>query len=146
MNSKQRLLVVFAMLSLIILMLGFQNCSSGVGLNGFDSQDSDSIIDPPSVFAAKDSGCTQPYSDFKTSETIYICIQNAGNAPQFCIATAGSGVCNIASGVASAATGWGGMSGNWVKAYTFSAYSYAAYVTHTSDPSSIGQSSFNVTP
>jgi hypothetical protein len=147
MNSKHRFSVIFAMLSLTVLMLGFQNCSSGDGLDSFDSQDSDSIITPPTIFASKTSNCSQPYQNFKSNENIYMCISNAGTAPIYCHASAQSSTCTYQ--IVSAANGWSGMNGNFAKGYPagfFPLDNYKAYVKHTDDPNSIGQADFNVIP
>lgn len=147
MNSKQRFSVIFSMLSLVVLMLGFQNCSSGDGLNNFGSTlDDGGLVIPPSVFASKTVNCSQPYTDFKITENIYICVQNAGIAPIYCHTYAGSSQC--ARETISTVGGWSGMNGNWVKGFSastvFGVGSFTSYGVHTDDPSAIGQANFNV--
>lgn len=152
MNAKHRLTVIFAMLSLTVLMLFFQNCSpTGEGL-GFDSSVTDGFItNPPEVFTSKASDCVTPSYNFKVSEPLYVCIKNAGIAPKFCVAYSGGANCNYNTITTAAA--WSNFSaGSWVKVFssqTYNAFSpgnYTVYVVHTDDPSSFGQSNVTVSP
>jgi hypothetical protein len=152
MDKKQRFSLLFTMMSLVLVMLFFQNCSSGEGLYGGSSLTDGFITDPPVVFASKASTCITPSTLFKVGETVYICIQNAGVAPTYCHTL--SGDTNCTRSVVSSANGWGYLpSGTWVRgvatsigaANTFWAgYTYVAYVIHTDDATSFGQGSFSV--
>jgi hypothetical protein len=148
MESKHRLVVIFAMLSLTLLMLGFQNCSSSEGMNSSGSDDGGFIIDPPIVFASATSACSVRRADFQVADPLYLCVQNAGSAPTICIEKDGSGNCFYTQ-VISSASGWGGIGGNWVKNFTGSfpaGSTYTAYAIHTDDHTSFGQENFTVSP
>lgn len=143
------------MMSLVTVMLFFQNCSSGEGLYGGSSLTDGFITDPPVVFASKTSTCITPSTLFKVGESVYICIQNAGVTPTYCHAVSGDTSCTRTT--VSAANGWGYMpSGSWVRGFSTSAtnvqntfwagYTYVAYAMHTDDPTSFGQASFTVSP
>lgn len=153
MDKKQRFSLLFTMMSLVTVMLLFQNCSSGEGLYGGSSLTDGFITDPPVVFASKASSCITPSTQFKVGESVYICIQNAGVAPTYCHTTSGTANCTYST--VSNANGWSSMpGGTWVRGFGTSAtqvqntfwagYTYAAYVIHTDDSTSFGQTSFTV--
>jgi hypothetical protein len=152
MGSKQRLTLIFTMLTLATLMLFFQNCSSGEGLYSDSSVTDGFITDPPQIFASKTGGCNVPAITFTTSESVFICIKMAGPAPKYCHTYAGDTNCSyytLSSGV-----GWSSMvPGEWVKEFPpyktnptagFGVGSFMTYVVHTDDPTAYGQAGFSV--
>lgn len=152
MNTKHRVSVIFAMLSLTMTMLFFQNCSPSGGLYSSESGEDGFITNPPIVFASKTSSCSAQSSDFKTGDTVYICVQNAGAAPVYCHSVAGYSGCSQYITL-STTTGWSGSNGNWMKAFPVGGangfqvgYSYTIYGMHTDDKSAVGQSTFSIYP
>lgn len=143
MNPRHRLTIIFAMLSLTVLVLFFQNCSpSSGGLFSDGSYGNGVVTDPPYVFASRSAYCNSMATSFLVSEEVYICIQNAGTAPQHCIAKATD--CANYTPV-SIANGWQGSTGVWVKKYLAGEQGvYIIKAVHTNDMSSIGQFSFQV--
>lgn len=133
------------MLSLTVLMLCFQNCTSGEGLG---SSDNESLSVPATIFAAKAQDCSQASTTFKVSETVYICAQNIGLPLKYCHSFDGLNCVSQQSILA--ATGWGLVGGNWVKAFpatsSFGVSSITAYAIEINNPSSFGQTSFTVSP
>ncbi len=130
-------------------MLFFQNCSPGGGLYGDNSNDP-LLIDPPVIFAAKNSACTQISTAFKTNEVIYICIQKAGVAPIYCHEYSTSTTC--VRNTVSTANSWSAMSGgNWVRGFSvatstgFPVGTFTAYVEHTQDSLAVSNTTFTVT-
>lgn len=138
-------------MSLTTTMLFFQNCSPSGGLYDGDSLSDDFIVDPPVIFAAKNSTCTQITTVFAATEPVYICIQKSGNAPTYCHDLSTSPTCSRIT--ISTGNGWASMgSGNWVKGFSaatggaFGAGTFTAYVVHTSDPNVVSNTTFTVNP
>lgn len=151
MGSKQRFTYIFALISLTITMLFFQNCSPGGGLYDGSSVTDDFLVDPPVIFAAKNSTCTQISTTFAAAETVYICIQQAGVAPIYCHDLSISPTCTRIT--ISTANGWtSSSSGNWRRGFSvangngFGAGTFTAYVVHTDDPNSVSNTTFTVNP
>lgn len=148
MGSKQRFTFIFVLLSLTMTMLFFQNCSQGGSLYEGNSITDPFIVDPPIVFASKNSGCTQISTVFLTTEPIYICLQKAGVAPTYCHEFSTATSCNK---VVVTSPGWTSTSmGNWVKVFSaattgaFPVGTYTAYVVHTDDVQAVGTATFTV--
>lgn len=149
MNAKHRMTVIFSMLSLTVLMLFFQNCSpQGSGLFSDGSVTDGFVTSPPIVFTSSTSACSVPTATFTSSQTIYVCVQNAGVAPLYCHSAAGAACTNYVT--LSASQGWNSSTGIWYRAYpggSFGAgFSYTAMAWHTDDHSSSGQYTFTVYP
>ncbi|MES2767711.1 MAG: hypothetical protein V4596_01080 [Bdellovibrionota bacterium] len=149
MDSKKRFTFIFVLISLTMTMLFFQNCSPSGGLYSGDSNDP-LLIDPPVIFAAKNSACTQISTAFKTNEVIYICIQKAGTAPIYCHEYSTSTTC--VRNVVSTANSWSAMSGgNWVRGFStasgtgFPVGTFTSYVERSDDPLAVSNTTFTVT-
>lgn len=151
MGSKQRFTYIFVLMSLTMTMLFFQNCSPSGGLYDGDSVTDDFIIDPPTIFAAKDAGCVQIATSFAVSEPVYICIQKAGIAPIYCHDLSTSPTCDRIT--ISRNNGWTSMrTGSWTRGFSaatggaFGAGTFTAYVIHTDDPNAVSNTTFTVNP
>lgn len=150
MGSKQRFTYIFVLMSLTVTMLFFQNCSPSGGLYDNGSETDDFIVDPPTIYTGTNSTCQPLVSTFKTTDTVYICINNAGTAPSFGFAPYnGAGYHAGYPVVVSTGAGWSSRStGNWSIAFPGSNFALGpvdAYVTHTNDSNAFGKATLTIT-
>lgn len=125
-------------------MLLFQNCSSGEGLYNGGSLTDPFITDPPRVFASKISGCPTITYNFKVNDPIFICVEQAGSMPQYCLSN-DQQYCYHQETI-STQTGWSLLPGEkWQKQHSSNVIgNFTAYATHTDDPSAVGQLMFTI--
>jgi len=151
MGSKQRFTYIFVLMSLTVTMLFFQNCSPSGGLYDGNSVTDDFIVDPPTIFTAKDASCVSIATTFAATEPVFVCIQKAGVSPIYCHNVSTSQNCDRIT--ISTSNGWvSSRSGSWTRGFSaatggaFGPGTFTAYVIHTDDPNAVSNTTFTVNP
>jgi len=147
MNKKQKLVLSLSLLSLTVLMIGFQNCSQ-TGVSGLTEGDLiDGMFSNPNVIVST-SPCGAPTSTFHTGQVIYICVQDGGSNPNYCFEQSnGPQPCAPFQSMQSM-QGWTYNNGSWYKGFSgtnaIPQGSYSVYAQSETSPQ-IG-TSFTVLP